>query len=399
MWIWSSVIVPLLVLGLLIFVHELGHFLLAKLSGVGVVKFSIGFGPAILKFRKGETLYQVSAVPLGGFVRMVGDLPDFISGKQESDEQVRESDDAVDADAEAAAPMFQDRSRWFIEKGFLAKSAIVIAGPLFNFLFAVLTIAASVFVFGEEIPDLSPRIGTVMKGSPAEAAGLSAGDLVTSVNGTPINSWEELATKIHQGEKIPTAVAVQRNGEALSFDVYPQKKELPTRTGNHEEVYLIGIEHTTYREAAGALRALEVGGLWSLTVAERTYAGLWGMVTGAVSAKDLAGPIFIFDAAGKQARKGLEDILGFMALLSVSLAVLNLLPIPVLDGGHLMFFVLEGVLGPISIKKKEFAQQLGMLFLFALMLVAISNDLTRPKEHSEQVSWEKTRTAPQSPEK
>jgi len=377
-----------LVLGVLIFIHELGHFLAAKMCGVGVVKFAIGFGPAIAKFSRGETMYQVGIIPLGGYVRMVGDLPDVITGEQETDEEVREA---------MESPELSDRSRWFIEKPVWQKAWIVFAGPLFNFILAIFLAALSIFIYGEEVPVQEPIIGVVVQGSPASKAGIQAGDRVVRLGQEAITSWHKLATEIHKGSSGESssgsggviALAVEREGEQLTFNIVPQLKELPMLDGSTKKVFLIGIRQEMERTEATIFHALWVGVAWTGNISYRIVEQLGAMVIGERSAEDLAGPIFIFNAAGQQAKKGLESLFSFIALLSVSLGVLNLLPIPVLDGGHLAFFLLEGLFGPISIKKKESAQQIGVMLLVSLMLFAVWNDLTRnPDDLSSELTFE-----------
>lgn len=396
-WFLSSVVVPILVIGVLILVHELGHFLVAKWCGVGVVKFSIGFGPALLKWKRAETVYQLSAIPLGGFVRMVGDVPDMITGAQATDDAVRgdETDaEKVAEDDEVPPELLADHSKWFVEKGFWQRFAIVFAGPASNFIFAVLFVFAVVAIYGEEVPEETAVIGIVMPGSPAEKAGVLPGDHVHALNGEAISSWEELALKIQRGDGGELKLDVERGGERKVVEVTPKKREIRTLRGEKKPVYLIGIQQKTERRSAALTTAAKVGVLWTYHQAYLTYAGLWGMVSGVVAPSELAGPLFIFNAAGKEARKGFENILLFMSVLSVSLGVLNLLPIPILDGGHLMFFVLEALMGPIAMRKKEFAQQIGFMLLMLLMGFAITNDIRRdPKASPDNVNFEESSAA------
>lgn len=376
-----SAVIPVVIIGILILVHELGHFLVAKWCGVGVVKFAIGFGPALLRVKLGETEYRIGAIPLGGYVRMVGDLPDSLTGNQESDAAVRE------AQTDIPPELLANRDKWFIEKSLPQKAAIVFAGPLFNFVSAILFIGLAAAIYGQEGVQDAAVIGNVSPDSPAALAGLAVGDKVISISGEPVGSWLELASKVHQSEGTPLEFIVQRSsGEQQTLMITPREKEIPGSNG--KRLFLIGIEQERVRTKLGVVDSLWFGGIWTYHATVRTYEGLWGMIKGAISPKELAGPIFIFGAASKQAKKGLENTLYFMALLSVSLAVLNLLPIPVLDGGHLMFFILEGLVGPISIRRKEQAQQVGLVFLLMLMGFAISNDIFReplPEQH--KLEW------------
>lgn len=366
-----KVCAPFFVLCGLILIHEFGHFIVAKWCGVGVVRFSVGFGPALFKWRRRETEYRVGCIPLGGYVRMVGDMPDMITGGE-----LEESEEHADA-APELHQMLRDKSYWFLEKGLFARSAIVFAGPLFNFLLAGILVSLSVLLYGKLDVDESARLGTVVKSSPAAVAGLTSNDLITAIDETPIGSWQELAKRIHNGNGKEILVAYERDGQRNSVEVTPRKKQIVAADGEKKDVFLIGIKPRTNRVRAGIGESFLAGVRWTAWVTSQTYVGLWGMLTGQVSAEDLAGPLFILDAAGEHAERGLEDLLYFMATLSVSLAVLNLLPIPVLDGGHLLFFFVEALIGPISVRKKEFAQGLGVIVLLGLMVFAIHNDISR----------------------
>lgn len=386
-WFSSTVLIPLLLIALLVFIHEFGHFIVAKWCGVGVVKFSVGFGPAIFRFTRGETIYQLSAIPLGGFVRMIGDMPDMITGPQAGDELVRD-EDAVDqaaanaglTEAEASPAvraMLADRSRWFIEKSLLQRAAIVFAGPLFNFILAIVLAFAAGLSFGVESLDPAPRIGEVIEGSPAAFAGLKTGDLIVAIDGEPIEHWAKLTKLINFGDGHEVVMEIERDGVRQQLKVQPQLQETVSLTGQKIPVYRTGIGPSLVRESVSFAGAVEFGFLWTYDKAAATLMGLGGMFMGHASTSELAGPKFIFDQAAKHAKRGIESTIYFGAFLSVTLAVLNLLPIPILDGGHLLFFLLEAVLGPISIRKKEIAQGVGMVFLLMLMLVAIRNDFVR----------------------
>lgn len=377
----TKIVAPVLVIGILIFIHELGHFLFAKLCGVGVVRFSIGFGPPLLRWKRGETEYQLALIPLGGFVRMVGDVSDVISGTDSSDS-------AAELPSDIPPELLADRSRWFVEKSVGARAAIVFAGPLFNFLGAMIIIAAAVFLYGEEVVEEGAVIGNTAAGAPAEQAGIKRGDRVLSIDGQAVSSWEDLAKSIHNTSTESLSLVVARPEGEQTVVVHPQKQTIHDSTGEAREVFLIGIEPFSTRIDAGPLRALYLGGRWTAIASWKVTQGLFAMVRGRVSPGDLAGPIFIFATAAEQAKKGLEDVLFFMAFLSVSLAVLNLLPIPVLDGGHLLFFLVEALVGPISNRKKEIAQHAGLVFLLLLMGFAITNDIRRDPD-ANKVQWEK----------
>ncbi len=410
MWLLHSVVVPIIVIGLLVFIHEFGHFLIAKLCGVGVLRFSIGFGPAIFTFRRKETQYQLSIIPLGGYVRMVGDMPDVITGPQPTDDSVRIeaknggiSDSALDAMrievgagsdpayAAAVERVIADKSKWFLEKNFWKKSAIVVAGPLFNFIFAIVLVFAAVLIYGARQHEEAARIGNVQEGSPAEAAGLKNGDLVQSIEGLAVSDWDSMAEVVYSSGGKPLAFVVKRGEERVELSLHPKPKKIYSVTGKEKEVYLVGIEPNIVRISGGPFFALERACYWTVNNTMLTYLGVWGMISGQASPKDLAGPLFIFKKAGEEAKQGFDQVIYFTAFLSVTLAVLNLLPIPILDGGHLLFFILEAFLGPISVRKKEYAQGFGMLLLISLMLFAVHNDLTRNEkdlERAGEIKWQ-----------
>lgn len=378
-WIINNVLAPIIVLGILVFIHELGHFLVAKWCGVGVLKFSLGFGPAICKFKKGETEYQISIIPLGGFVRMLGDMPDPITGEEEADAKVR-------SESEEESHL-ENRKNWFIHKTALQKSAIVFAGPFFNFILTIVVIFFCVAIYGEKLPNLSPAIGSIIEDSPAQRSGLQKGDLVKSINEKEIKTWPELQETIYQGSGEPLNLKIIRNGIENIITVQPELKMV-----NDEKHYLIGVgaleEYET--KPASILTAAKISFIWTFDKAYLNYMGIWGMITGKVSSDQIAGPIYIVKLTGTKAEEGLEGLLYLTAFLSISLAVLNLLPIPILDGGHILFFLLEAIVGPISIKKKEIAQHVGLAMLLFLMVFAVKNDLTRKNEvpPPEKVKWE-----------
>ena len=389
------------VIGVLIIVHELGHFLVAKWCGVGVVKFAIGFGPAIWRRRFGETVYQLGLIPLGGFVRMVGDMPDILTGAEQTDAAVRDEagqqTGPADRDELECSEMFTDLNRWFIHKGLFARSAIVSAGPLANFLLPLILVSLAALIWGQEDYVNVPRIGNVSAGSPAAAAGILAGDVVRKFGETEITDWEGLAESIHTASADPVQIVVDRQGQVLNLTVKPQLRSLPDlSTGGMQDVYLIGIGPTTEIRNLGLLDSLSFGVLWTVDKTALTYIGLWGMITGRASPRDLAGPLFIFQAAGEEAKKGVMNVLYFVSLLSISLAVLNLLPVPILDGGHLMFFLVESIVGPINLRYKEWAQNIGVLLLISLMVFAIHNDISRdPDSMSGEIRWEAATPTPQ----
>ena len=383
-------LVAIFVLCVLIFVHELGHFLLAKWNKVGVLAFSIGFGPILWKKQVGETTYSVRAFPLGGFVRMAGDDPRALAPKSKNDEDKARDLSLEGLDESEFTPeqlkVLSDRSKWFLLKGFWAKFAVVFAGPAFNFIFAALLASFSVFLYGQATPVDTATIGDIVPGHPAEKAGLQSNDLVLSINEKPVSSWRDLSEMIRGSEGKPLALIVERvnetgNPERVNVSVTAEVDKSGLVTDDEREsgdVYRVGITPAFDRSPATLSQVLLSGPLIVWNITDQTLIGLKGLLLGHISSENIAGPVRIFQEAGRSARRGLEHLFSFMVFLSVSLAVLNLLPVPVLDGGHIVFFVIEALKGsPISIRVREAANQVGFVLLIALMIFALSNDVLR----------------------
>lgn len=378
-----KVLTGVFVLGILILVHELGHFLLAKLNGVGVLEFSIGFGRKIVQWRRRGTRYSIGIIPLGGYVRMVGDDPHDLYETETLSERVLEAADPVD-DEEAQA-LIRDKQCWFLERGFFVKAAVVLAGPGFNYLFAILLAIVTIFAYGKNEPLPDPVIGEVVADLPAAKAGLRPGDRVVSIDGKPVESWKKLARTVQRSGGQPMSIEIQRpeNGELkpvkLSVTGLPENPELALVTGTKpRDVYVIGIHpsSTSVPVSIGEAAERGVGYVWGMTVMSIRSFRL--LVTGAISAKNIGGPIQIMKFAAQSAEKGLERLAHLIAFLSVSLAILNLLPIPILDGGHLVFFSIEALKGsPINLRAQEIANQVGLVLLLALMVFAVGNDVVR----------------------
>jgi regulator of sigma E protease len=349
----TNIISFAIVLGVLVFVHEFGHFLLAKLMGVGVQKFSLGFGPRIVGKKIGMTEYMISAIPLGGYVKMVGESPE------------NELDDTLLALS-------------FSHKSLFKRSLIVLAGPVFNLLLSV----SIFFVFFQisGLPIMKPEVGEVQEGMPAHEAGIRPGDRVVSVDGKPITRWEEMADLIKQSGGRPLRIEILRDQSTVLVRVAPKLLSSQNLFGEQVEKYVIGIT------ASGAVTVQQLSLFQSMAqgvsqtwqIAKLTVLAIGKIITGTVSAKTLGGPIMIAQLAGQQAEAGIIYLIFFMALLSVNLGIINLLPIPVLDGGHLLFFLIEAVSRrPINHKMREVAQQIGIFVLILLMIYVFYNDIAR----------------------
>ncbi len=378
------ILVSVLVLGVLVFVHELGHFLLAKWNGVGVLEFAVGFGKKIWKRRIGETTYAIGLIPLGGYVRMVGDDPRSIDkGK---DEPTEEKDADVLPLDEKDRALLADRNKWFLEKGYLAKCAIVLAGPGFNILFALILSIAALLIYGEPDKVTDPVIREVEDNYPAAKAGLMARDRVISIDGRPISTWEELVGSITASEGKELALEVERkNAESgalerktLRMSAKPDV-ELAEFLGEEAKAkppLRIGITGDFQYKPVSVGEAFTGGFERTWFSTKLVVFGVWRLISGKAGVDNIRGPIFIFKETANQAERGLDGLFSFVIFLSISLAIMNLLPIPVLDGGHLLMFTI-GLLkgGPISVRVQEIATQVGILLLLLLMVFAVGNDI------------------------
>jgi regulator of sigma E protease len=349
-----TILSTIIVLGILVFVHELGHFLLAKSLNVGVLTFSLGFGPKILWKKKGETQYQISAVPLGGYVKLIGENPE---------EEVKE----------------EDRSRSFSFQPIWKRTLIISAGPFFNFFLAALLFTLVNLLVG--IPSSPiPKIGDVTAGFPAQEAGLRKGDLILSIDGEDISTWEELSKIIRSSEGKELLLKVNREHEVVDIKVTPKPTTQKNLFGEEIKIFLIGItpaEEVTLTKVNPFL-AVGTGFLQTWNGIKLTIIGIVKLIQRVVPAKEIGSPIMIAKLAGEQAKKGILSLALFTAIISINLGIINLFPIPILDGGHFLFLALEAVLRrPISIKKMEIAQQVGLVFIILLMLFAIRNDVIR----------------------
>jgi regulator of sigma E protease len=348
-----NVVSVIILLGVLIFVHELGHFLVAKWSGVGVLKFSLGFGPRLLGRKIGETEYILSAIPLGGYVKMLG-----------------ESEDEEDLSPD-------DEKRSFLKQHVSKRIAIVAAGPLFNFLFAILAFAV---VYGIGVPVSTSRIGIVQEGSASFEAGVRSGDGIVAINDKAISRWSELASAVAESNGEQLKIQIDRNNRIFDIYVTPQPVKSKNIFGEEINTFRIGvgISDETVMERKGPVGALAAGiqQTWGWT--KLTCLGMVKILQGVVSPKELGGPILIAQMAGSEVRKGLLPFIFLMAVLSVNLGVLNLLPVPVLDGGHIGFFLIEAVTGrSVSMRWREIGQQVGFFFLILLMIFVFYNDIAR----------------------
>jgi len=349
----TNIFAFIIVLGILIFFHELGHFIIARLFGVGVEKFSLGFGPKLIYKKIGITEYCISAIPLGGFVKMVGEEPNT----KIDPEQIPFS---------------------FTHKHVLKRILIVAAGPLFNLLLAVVIFFFLFLIYGNFV--LKPVIGEVLDTGPAKSSGLKSKDLVVAVNGSDIKTWNEMVDYITISKGQPLVFSVIRDESLLEIKIKPELKSSKNIFGEDINRYIIGVK------SSGAVKSIKLGLVdsfkeslvQSYKIIELTFKTIIKLIQGTVSTKTLGGPIMIAEMAGQQAREGIPNLTFFIALLSIHLAIMNFLPIPVLDGGHLLFFTIEAIIGrPVNKKMQEIAQQGGIFLLILLMVWVFYNDIER----------------------
>ncbi|MBK5274828.1 MAG: RIP metalloprotease RseP [Desulfuromonadales bacterium] len=373
------VIYAIFVLGILIFVHEFGHFIVAKLFNVKVEKFSLGFGPKLFGKQIGETEYLLSAFPLGGYVKMFGE-----GGVIEGGAEKTPLDTEKAYDEESGEPLDElpelteaEKARSFAHKPPLARIAIVMAGPVFNLVFAWL-IFILLCILG--VPTVTSKIGEVIKDKPAARAGVLKGDVVTDINGKTITQWDDIAGTIAAGKGQPVKLSVKRGAESLQFTITPEARVSKNLFGESIKGHAIGIAAAgeIITEKSNPFQAVIKGSLQTWKVIDLTFMSLVKMVQRVVPMDSVGGPIMIAKMAGETAQMGASSFLAFMALLSINLGVLNLLPVPVLDGGHLFFFFCELIIGrPVNRKVREYAQQIGLFLLLSLMVLAFYNDIVR----------------------
>jgi len=355
----------LFVLTIVVFFHELGHFLVARWVGVKVLVFSVGFGPELLGFNdRHGTRWKLSAIPLGGYVKFFGD-----------------QNAASVPDQEAAAAMTpEEREQSFVHKSLPRRAAVVAAGPIANFILAILIFAGIFMLYGK--PSTSPRVDTVQAGSAAEAAGFKSGDIILSINGREIETFADMQRVVSGSAGQTLAVAVNRAGENLVLKAVPELKETKDSFGNVHRMGMLGISRSMSDddqklEKAPPLTALKLGVAETWFVIDRTMSYLGGIIVGRESADQLGGPIRIAQVSGQVATVGMVALVHLTAVLSVSIGLLNLFPIPLLDGGHLLFYAAEAIRGkPLSERVQELGFRVGLAIVLMLMIFATFNDIT-----------------------
>lgn len=349
----------LLVLSVLVFVHEFGHYIIARWNGVRIEVFSIGFGPELFGWWDGAgTRWKFSAVPLGGYVKMFGDSDPSSSLAIAGVGRLTEAERLVS----------------FPCKRLGQRAAIVAAGPLANFGFAIIVLAILFMTYGQ--PFTAPDVGQVLPGSAAASGGMRAGDTIVGIDGQSVNRFEDVQQVVELNPNVPMAVVVRRGGELVTLHVTPKLVVETDRLGTHR-IGQLGIRggppHYIRRNPAAALTSATQE-TWNLTAT--TMQALWQMVIGRRGTGELGGPIRIAELSGQVAQLGFAPLLSLIAMLSVNLGLINLFPVPVLDGGHLAFYAAEAIRGrPLGQRAQEYGFRLGLALVLTLMVFATWNDL------------------------
>jgi regulator of sigma E protease len=358
--IWNYGIIFVVVLTVVVFVHEFGHYWVARRNGVKIDVFSVGFGPELFGWTdKAGTRWRISAVPLGGYVKMFGDAD--ASSSTAADIEMTPAEKAVA----------------FPHKRVGQRAAIVFAGPAANFIFAILVMSVMFMVYGQQVGE--PVIGTVQPESAAAQAGLMPGDRVLTVNGQSVERFQDLQRLVRLFGTQPLTVGLERNGAPLDVPVTPRIIDRPGMTGGIEHVPVLGVTADITKVKVvtyGPLGALGASLKETQTMVSTTLVGIGQMIVGTRGTDELGGPIRIAQGAGEAAKSGIIGLISFVVLLSLNLGLINLFPVPVLDGGHLVFFAIEAVLGrPLGERAQEYGFRVGMFLVLALMVFATRNDI------------------------
>jgi len=339
----TTIIATIFVIGLLVFFHELGHFITAKLVGMKVHEFALGFGPKLISKQSGETLYSVRAIPLGGFNKIAGMDPD--------DEQDEFS--------------FNAKPIW-------ARMLVIVAGPIMNFLLPILLFLIVFLGSGIDTPSDQAIIGSILPNRPAAQVGLAAGDRILSVNDTQIDSWRQFVSVIQVSAGKQLVIAYERDNQRGNVTITPEFDPKANRG-------IIGVVPLIINYHPGPLEAASLAVQQVYAIGVSMLSGIGQMISGRAPA-DVAGPIGVAQMAGQVAQLGILPLLQFAAFLSINLGLINLLPVPVLDGGHIVTLAVEAIRGkPLSAQKMQYIQMIGFTLLMLLMLLATFKDLTRLK--------------------
>ena len=354
----------LFVLSLVVFFHELGHFLIARWCGVKIMVFSIGFGPELAGFNdRYGTRWKISAIPLGGFVKFFGD------------------DNAASTPDRTALATINpgERAQSFMFQPVIKRAAIVVAGPLANFLLAIVIFAAVFMLYGRQ--EMSARVDSVQPDSAAAAAGFQPGDIVVAIDGHAIDNFSEMQRIVSTRAGDALSITIDRDGVQRVLTATPALKEIKDNFGNVQQVGILGISRSMAPEDLKMHPVSPPRAVWmaveeTWSVVERTLSYIGGVISGREAANQLGGPIRIAQMSGQVATFGFVPLIQLAAVLSISIGLLNLFPIPLLDGGHLLFYLIEGVRGrPLSERAQEVGFRIGLAIVLMLMIFATFNDI------------------------
>jgi regulator of sigma E protease len=357
LWIVAAFLV---VLTVLVFVHELGHYLIARYNGVRIEVFSIGFGPELFGWNdRSGTRWKFSAMPLGGYVKMFGDSDPSSTVATVPIGELTEAERAVS----------------FHHKGLMQRAAIVGGGPLANFIFAIVILSVLFATYGQ--PFTPSDVGQVQAGSAADKGGIKVGDTIVDIDGTAIERFEDVQQIVRLNPGEPMVITVRRDGVPVKLNVTPTRTEVTDRFGNRHQIGLLGIgrsgvEYVKRNPATAVAQAFSE--TWNLT--SSTLQAMWQIVIGTRASDELGGPLRIAQMSGEVAQSGLVPLLWFMSVLSINLGLINLFPVPVLDGGHLLFYAAEAIRGkPLGQRAQEYGFRIGLALVLTLMVFATWNDL------------------------
>jgi regulator of sigma E protease len=356
----------LFVLTVVVFFHELGHFLVARWYGVKVLVFSIGFGPELFGFNdRYGTRWKVSAIPLGGYVKFFGD----------------ENAASVPDQAAVAAMTEAERKVSFVHQKVGPRAAIVVAGPLANFILAIVIFSVAAMIYGRQ--STLPRVDTVQPNSAAAAAGFQPGDVVQSINGRAIRSFSDMQRIVSFSAGEPLTFIVERSGKPVTVKATPALQDVKDNFGNTHRMGVLGITRSLAAdevrfEKVGFVTAVGIGFTETWALVDQTMTYIWRIFAGRASADQLGGPIMIAQMSGQVASVSFSLLVQFIAMISVSIGLLNLFPVPLLDGGHLLFYSIEAIRGrPLSERAQEYGFRIGMALVLMLMVFATYNDIGR----------------------
>ena len=346
----------IIVLGVLVFIHEFGHYITAKKSDIMVSEFALGFGPKLLSKKVGETVYSIRAIPLGGFCNMVGEFP---------------ADDSMPEEEKEIYDKAKEEGRLFNQKSSFKRLAVILMGPIMNFLLAALIFVFAFTVFG--VPTSTTEnavLGEIIPEQPAAEAGLRANDRILAINGQEITSWEEMSELIRANANQEITIRYQRNNEVNQITLTPEVSEESNQG-------VIGVYPQLIREDVSLARSVSLGLNQTYQVAKMTISGFVQMFRES-STEDIGGPIMIASIIGQAARVGILNVLNWTAIISINLGIINLLPFPALDGGRISFIIIEMIRGKaVDPRKESYVHMIGFAILMLLMIFIIYNDLMR----------------------